>query len=260
MRRTGIRSLASLALVGGMALAPAIASASVVSIAHKITWLPGLSTLPSGAHFDGPTSDTAQMTLNVMLNSSDPQGLSSFASAVSTPGNPLYHHFLHKGQFAGLFGASANQVAAVSGALRDAGLSVGALSANRLMLTVTGSAAAAASAFHTTFGNFTSANGDHGIVPTSKVGLDSSVSSYVAGVTGLNTLIRAHSTTVHTLDSGTATPQLGAGAACSTATTANSTRHEFLPADQAALYGLDRQYQNGFDGSGRTAAVIEVAG
>ncbi len=260
MRRTGIRSLASLALVGGMALAPAIASASVVSIAHKITWLPGLSTLPSGAHFDGPTSDTAQMTLSVMLNSSDPQGLSSFASAVSTPGNPLYHHFLHKGQFAGLFGASANQVAAVSGALRDAGLSVGALSANRLMLTVTGSAAAAASAFHTTFGNFTSANGDHGIVPTSKVGLDSSVSSYVAGVTGLNTLIRAHSTTVHTLDSGTATPQLGAGAACSTATTANSTRHEFLPADQAALYGLDRQYQNGFDGSGRTAAVIEFAG
>jgi subtilase family serine protease len=101
--------------------------------------------LPPGTQTAGRTASSTRLRLTVVLA---PQaGLNAYATAVSTPGSAFYGHFLSVSQFARRFGATPAQVAAVSTALRAAGLSVGRASANQLMIPVTGTAGQVEKAF-----------------------------------------------------------------------------------------------------------------
>ena len=91
-----------------------------------------------------------RVSLQVYFQPTDITGLQALAAAVSTPGNPSYHHFLTVPQFAAEFGPSQAEVSALDEYLRARGMSVGALSRNRLAQDVTGTAGQYKEAFGTT--------------------------------------------------------------------------------------------------------------
>ena len=57
----------------------------------------------------------------VALAPRNPSALAAYAAAVTTPGSPLYRHYLTVAQFARRFGASTNAIARVRAALKARG-------------------------------------------------------------------------------------------------------------------------------------------
>jgi subtilase family serine protease len=73
------------------------------------------------------------------------------AAEVSTPGSPLYRHYLPAGAFAPTFGPTSEAIAAVEAWLTGAGLRVDGVSADHLAVSVAGSAQRLSEAFSTSF-------------------------------------------------------------------------------------------------------------
>ncbi|HJY96764.1 MAG TPA: protease pro-enzyme activation domain-containing protein, partial [Streptosporangiaceae bacterium] len=95
------------------------------------------------------------VTARVFLAGQDPAGLASYATAVSTPGNALYGHYLTPAQVMARYGPTQAQVRAVSGWLAGAGLTVTTVKDEMGgYVAVQGSVKAAAHAFGVTFGTF----------------------------------------------------------------------------------------------------------
>jgi hypothetical protein len=65
--------------------APAAASSNPVPIGSR-------PMIPPGAADLGATPGNMPIQVTVALNPSDPAKLAAMATAVSTPGNPLFHH------------------------------------------------------------------------------------------------------------------------------------------------------------------------
>ena len=103
--------------------------------------------LPHGARIAGAAAPGTQLQMTVALQPRDPLALSNYATAVSTPGNPLYGHYLSVAQFAARFGATPAHVASVRNVLRAAGLQVGTPYANNLTIPLAGTAAQVENAF-----------------------------------------------------------------------------------------------------------------
>ncbi|HEY3609553.1 MAG TPA: S53 family peptidase, partial [Pseudonocardiaceae bacterium] len=149
-------------------------------------------TAPHGAtRTASPAGDTT-LHLDIELAPRDPAGLNAFVAAVSTPGSAGYHHYLAKGQFGPMFGASPSTVAAVSRQLSAAGLVAGPLSSDGLTLPVTATIAQAKYAFGIDFAGYALADGHAAYANTSAP----LVPSGVTGVVGLNDLV--HLTPAHT--------------------------------------------------------------
>ena len=81
--------------------------------------------LPVGAKSLGAYPAQRPLSLDVVLSSRDPAGLTRLATAVSTPGSAEYRHFLAPGRFTSAFGATAAEVSAVRAALGRAGIAAG---------------------------------------------------------------------------------------------------------------------------------------
>jgi hypothetical protein len=93
-----------------------------------------------GAKTQGAAPSSAPLSLQVYFQPDHTAQLAALATAVSTPGNPSYHHFLSVAEFADRFGPSNLAVSGLDKYLSSEGLSVGRLSANRLAQTVRGTA------------------------------------------------------------------------------------------------------------------------
>jgi subtilase family serine protease len=93
----------------------------------------------------GEAGPQAPAAARVYLASRDPAGLAAYATAVSTPGNPLYQRYLTPAQEQHLFGPASAQTAAVRAWLGAAGLHVTEVTAH--YVAVTGTAAQADRAF-----------------------------------------------------------------------------------------------------------------
>ncbi len=84
----------------------------------------------------GRVPDASPVHATVTLRPPDPSALASYATAVSTPGNPLYKRYLTPGEFAVTFGPAPAQIAAVRDVLARDHLDPGAVSANGLAIEV----------------------------------------------------------------------------------------------------------------------------
>ena len=62
-----------------------------------------------------------RLTIQVWLAPRDPASAARFAMAVSTPGNPLFHHFLRPDAYTRRFGGTTAEASAVTSWLRGAG-------------------------------------------------------------------------------------------------------------------------------------------
>ena len=168
--------------------APSGASGAPVALSGSTAPKP-----PAGAVRLGPVSATSTIHVDVTLNVRDPAALTAFLAGLSDQKSPLFHHFLRPGQFGPEFGPTLAQVAAVENALRSAGLSPGAVTANRLTIPVTASAAAIDRAFGIQLVSYRMPGGRVAFANSAAPRLPASVASLVDGVVGLNNLYQQQS-------------------------------------------------------------------
>src|ERR1700683_2627832 len=152
------RKLLTVGVAGALGLSGAIASAapsmarSVASTAPAASTAPvaltgSVPAFPRGAVRLGPLSAGTKIHLDVTLKVRDQAALTAFLANLSNRQSPVFHHFLKAGQFGPRFGPTLATVSAVRAALRQAGLSPGQVTSNRLSIPVTASAAAIERAF-----------------------------------------------------------------------------------------------------------------
>ncbi len=79
--------------------------------------------LPHGTRKLAALAGDTKIRFDVSLAPRDPAALSAFITAVNTPGDPQYRHYLRPGQFGPLFGPSAETIAEVSQWLKPTGAS-----------------------------------------------------------------------------------------------------------------------------------------
>ena len=234
-------------------VAPAVAAPS-----DQLVELPGsvpASPASYGAKVIGPSSPGARVALQVYFRPTNEPGLGALATAVSTPGTALYHHFLTVSQFAVRFGPSEVQVAALDNYLRSKGLSVEALSANRLALDVTGTAAQVKSAFGAPLVNLRTGtrNGTGGdlIGSTLAPELPARLASSVAFIDGLEPWVTPHNDLVRF-----PTPEVREHAASTCSEMAGA---GLTPAQLDTAYGFGGFDAAGDEGAGETIGLVEYA-
>jgi hypothetical protein len=205
----------------------------------------------------------------VALRLRNPAAVTAFIDAVSSPRSPAYHHYLARGEFARRFGPGQAAVAAVERQLRGAGLTVRGVSANRLLVSFTGTAAAAEAAFHTGLRRVALAGGGTGQATTSAVSLPASIAPDVTAVIGLDRLVREQSGAaparrarrVPAAPALPAAPVMpaaaGGGPAACAAARALQPSGALTLQQVAAAYGLDPLYQAGDLAAAQTIDIIQ---
>ncbi|MFJ8359830.1 protease pro-enzyme activation domain-containing protein [Streptomyces sp. NPDC093984] len=131
----------------------------------------------------GATSDSAQVSARVYLAGRDARGLAAYAKAVSDPHSPLYGKYLSAKQTQARFGATKQQVAAVTSWLKASGLKVTAVTQH--YVAVTGDVAAAEKAFGTQLHNYAK-GGKTYRAPSKAATAPESLKGAVLTVTGLD--------------------------------------------------------------------------
>jgi subtilase family serine protease len=193
--RAGVTAAAAATLAVGVLTAAAAAqpSAAQSSTAQSSTGRAGIAgTHPAWATASARMSSrpvtSGTVTVRVYLAGQDPAGLASYATAVSTPGNALYGHYLTPGQVMARYGPTQAQVSAVSAWLTGAGLSVTAVKDEiGGYVAVQGSVQAAAHAFGVTFGTFRGPDRRADRAPQETASAPAGLASAVLTVTGLDT-------------------------------------------------------------------------
>ncbi|MFJ4678661.1 protease pro-enzyme activation domain-containing protein [Kitasatospora sp. NPDC088783] len=138
----------------------------------------------------GAADAAAPATARIYLAGRDASGLAALAKAVSDPNSPAYGQYLSSDQVQAKFGATPQQVKAVTDWVTGAGLTVSA-STNHYVQ-VAGSTAAMAKAFGTGFRNYRTADGTHR-APASDAKVPAAVAGSVLAVSGLADAIHKNS-------------------------------------------------------------------
>ncbi|MFI6347086.1 protease pro-enzyme activation domain-containing protein [Streptomyces sp. NPDC050560] len=145
--RTGVSLAATLPLLAG-ALALGIPTAQAAPDPGARAALSGTKPLWATAKADqGAAPASSAVTARVYLAGRDAAGLTAYAKAVSDPGSASYGKFLSAEEAQRRFGATKNQVTAVTSWLKGAGLKVTATT--RHYVAVSGNVATAQQAFGT---------------------------------------------------------------------------------------------------------------
>jgi hypothetical protein len=231
--------------------------------------------LPPGALRLGVLAPSTTISFDVTLNIPDQGSLNAFLDGLSDPSSPNYQHFLRPGQFGPRFGPSLVQAAAVADALRSAGLRPGQVSANRLSIPVTATAAAIEHAFGITLDSYRLSGGREAYANTSAPKIPANVAPLVQGVVGLNNLYpqqhlvsaaKPHAsgdplTAVPVLPKGAGSPRRTPSVTtaigpqpCSAATNSGANTIDRF----AQSYGMKLLYQQGDFGQGIRIGVVEL--
>ncbi len=237
--------------------------------------------VPAGSQLGAPLPADRTVRVDVGLAVPNPAGLAAFVRGASTPGDPGYRHYLGPGQFATRFGPSSSTVAAVRGWLAGAGLTVGATSADGLLVPAWGPAPTVAAAFGTTMRSVQLASGSEAYTDTVVPSVPSDLSGSVSGVVGLSSLSRWRSHLLRDAATSTAgaggvaaardpttspavspavasTPALAAPQACAAGTGGVAAGGPVTFTEAAQAYGIDGLYQQGRTGAGITVALYEL--
>ncbi|MEV6210355.1 S53 family peptidase [Kitasatospora sp. NPDC051914] len=177
-------AVATAALVSGAGL-PVLATAQAESLAPKR--IGSAPVVPKGAVKTAAPADGTELDLSITLQPKDQTALTTFVNAVSTPGSPLYKHYLGTGEFGKRFGADPATVASVRAALTEAGLHPGEIGANGLTIPVKATVAEAKKAFNTDFAGYKLSDGTTAYANTQAPAVRGDLAGKIAGVVGLDT-------------------------------------------------------------------------
>jgi subtilase family serine protease len=206
--------------------------------------------------------------VTVVLKGRDPTGLTTFSQDVSTPGTSVYHDYLTPPEFADRFGATSAQLQTVEANLRAHGLTPGPVSANRLSIPLTGTAAQVGRAFSVSFRRMLLPGGSDATVASAAPAVDAPIAGDVQSVLGLSSLnaFRPHITRPSILSPSprarvkAAAKHVATGgpAACSAASSAASNQGAYTADQIASAYRFSDLYQAGDQGQGQTIAIYEL--
>ncbi|HUY64003.1 MAG TPA: protease pro-enzyme activation domain-containing protein [Acidimicrobiales bacterium] len=215
--------------------------------------------VPMGARPLGLLPSSMPLHIDVVLEPADPVGLAQFADAVSDPASPRYRQYLARGAFVRRFGASPATIAALSAALRSAGLTSLHVGANGQFVSVTTTAGRAGLALGVSLRRFRLPAGRTVYEPDAAPLLPITVAPQVAAVIGLDDLVEARPMAVRP-----ATASAGAGAPRPRTTGPQpcvqaQTTSAYTANQLAAAYGFTGLYAQGDLGSGQQVALAEFA-
>jgi subtilase family serine protease len=139
----------------------------------------------------GRVAGTTPLTIQVWLRASHPGAAAQYATAASTPGGKLYHHYLSPDAYTARFGATRAEASAVRSWLRGKGFTGITTDPQRNYVRATGAAAVIDSALRTqldTYAAYGGVNaGPYQLRANDRaVSIPRSLSRYVLGVTGLD--------------------------------------------------------------------------
>jgi subtilase family serine protease len=224
--------------------------------------------LPAAATRVGAMDATQQVRLTVSLKVRDQAGLRALLAGLADPKSPYYHHYLSKGQFGPRFGPTRAQVAAVKAALRAAGLSPGPVSADRLRIPVTTTAAQVQHAFGTILVNYRLPGGRVAFANATAPKIDASVALLVNGISGLNDVYLPKPASLHRARPAGQAPwtrRPGIARALTTAATSGPTACDAAENVDALTmnvwanyYGMTPLYDLGDLGQGQRIALLEL--
>ena len=197
----------------------ALCTSLMLPAAHAAGWINTATQAMPAQNLQLATalSPAKSLHITLALKTQNKSELDALARAVSTPGNAQFGHFLTPAQFAQRFSPSAAQAQAVVDYLQQQGFSNIELSANRLLVSADGSAAAAETAFNTPLVQFVH-NGATEFANSRPAQVPAQLQGIVASVIGLQSLGRMQTHLVHR-DAGKAVPA-AVSTAVSKATTA----------------------------------------
>jgi len=267
----------ALVVVLSVLLTPGIASpfggrvAAGAAISARYLVVAPSAAIPAHASALGAVPGAERLSFELLLAPRNPERLDALVRAVTTAGDPAFRHYLHKGEFARLFGTSTGDYDELSGELRRLGLHPGGLSANGLVLGVQGTVAEVEAAFRTKLSAFGLPSGGHLVANVDPVELPGAIAPLVEGVLGLTSAPAVAPVGLARIAdrarSAPATPQLSArgapapttACAAAIATAYGSTSAGFTADQIASTYGLDGLYGAGDLGAGTTIGVIEFS-
>jgi len=137
-------------LAATLALAPAAVASVTGPGAARVTLAGSVPGFVRAGRLVGAVPAASPVDFEVLLGLRHAAAAAADARARTTPGSPLYAHWLSDAAFRRAYSPTSGEVAAVSSWLRSQGLRVSAVAASRLYLAVHGTVAAAERAFGTT--------------------------------------------------------------------------------------------------------------
>lgn len=148
-RRRASQQMAAVTVTLALSVAGAAAANASVTADGSVRYSGSVPTWAVSAQDAGaaPADDTVEG--EIYLNLRDKQGAETLATAVSTPGSPLYRHPLSPSQWIGRFSPSAADYAIVVDKLKSEGLTITGTPASRLYVVFRGTADQVNAAFST---------------------------------------------------------------------------------------------------------------
>jgi subtilase family serine protease len=191
MRRVSKRWRAAVTAAAATTLAVGVLSSAAAAQSGP-TRMPINGTHPAwaipSARVPAQPVTSGTVTARVYLAGQNQAGLAAYATAVATPGNAQYAHYLTPAQVMAAYGPTAGQVSAVRSWLTGAGLTVTNVEDEiGGYVEVVGSVQAAAQAFGVTFGTFKGPDARADRAPDQTATAPASVASAVLTVSGLDT-------------------------------------------------------------------------
>jgi subtilase family serine protease len=145
-------------------------------------------TAKASAGADASAGQVLRMSVTLKLRNQ--AGAEALAQAVSTPGNKSYRKFVSAAAWRSQFAPTDATVTSVKSWLSANGFTIGDVPANHRTVAFTGTVAQAEKAFGTSLKTFVK-DGATVVAPTSATSVPTSIAGAVAGVTGLDTSLRA---------------------------------------------------------------------
>ncbi len=133
----------------------------------------------------GQVAAASPISFDLVLALQNASGAQAVAQEVSTPGSPLFHHYLTDAQWEAQYGPTQAEVSTAASWLSQQGFQVGAVPGDRLFVPAQGNAAQVERAFGTSLGNF-QVSGKTVRLASATLSVPSSVAGVVSGVVGVN--------------------------------------------------------------------------
>jgi subtilase family serine protease len=183
-----IRTTVCGAVIAAVGIAAAL-PASAATPQPRAT-LDAAPTWTAKASAGADASASQQLRMSVTLKLRNQAGAEALAQAVSTPGNKSYRKFVSAAAWRSQFAPTDATVNSVKSWLSSNGFTIGDIPANHRTVAFTGTVAQAEKAFGTSIKSFVK-DGVSVVAPTSATSIPSTIAGAVAGVTGLDTSLRA---------------------------------------------------------------------
>ena len=179
-RKSLVAAVSAAACVAAAAAAPAALAAPA-----RATLAGTAAPAALQSHDVGSTNSSSQVSFQLVLSLRDQAGAEALLKAISTPGSAQYRHYLTAAQWEARFSPAAATVAQAQQWLASQGFSVGKVSADRITISASGTAAQVASAFGTSLQNYRV--GGHTLrMAATDLSVPASLTGLVVGAVGVN--------------------------------------------------------------------------